>query len=553
MSRAEGVAGAVCYTAPREESRVGSLPSLMPRLRRARAERVESTASAGRRAPASTPTVCASACARTRPCSWSSSTPHLPPGWRACASPLVDEVFSVWVDPGGTGAPRPSRVYAGRRRRARTTDLALAFAVLETEIRQSVAASAERRTFVHAGVVGWRGRAILVPGRSRSGKTTLVAELVKAGALYLSDEFAVLDGRGRVHPFAKPLSIRGPGGCDAHARAWRAEDLGGTVGTRPLPVGLVVLAAHRPGAAWRPERLSRGQAVLEMLAHTVPARLRPEASLVSLERAVAGATVLKGAAGRGGGSRAGAAAAARGAGAGLPPRGGREGDEMRPVARRDGLLIRELPGEVLVYDRERHRAHCLNQTAASVFRHADGTRTVADLARVLAPEAAPAAGASVVAHGPRPAGRGGTPRGRARDRGAVAPRRGPPRRHRGGPPAARGRLDPGPDPRGSGRHLRHELRGQGRRHALHVLQRGSLHRHVRLRLLLGPRRAADGRRSRRPPRSQAKAEPGSSLRDSSRRRQPSSRRCSTLWASGSPLPGSPGVNLKLPFSHARKA
>ena len=33
MGRAEGVAGAVCYTAPREESRVGSLPSLMPRLR----------------------------------------------------------------------------------------------------------------------------------------------------------------------------------------------------------------------------------------------------------------------------------------------------------------------------------------------------------------------------------------------------------------------------------------------------------------------------------------------------------------------------------------
>ena len=69
---------------------------------------------------------------------------------------------------------------------------------------------------------------------------------------------------------------------------------------------------------------------------------------------------------------------------------------MRPVARRDGLLIRELPGEVLVYDRERHRAHCLNRTAASVFRHADGTRTVADLARVLDPEVAPEAGASVV-------------------------------------------------------------------------------------------------------------------------------------------------------------
>jgi hypothetical protein len=219
---------------------------------------------------------------------------HLPPGWRACASPLVDQIFSVWVDPSVTGPRRPSRVYAGRRRRARTADLGEAFAVLESEIRQSVAAGAAHRTFVHAGVVGWRGRAIVVPGRSRSGKTTLVAELVKAGAVYLSDEFAVLDARGRVHPFAKPLSIRGASGCDRHARAQRAEELGGSCATGPLPVRLVVLTEHRPGAEWAPERLTAGHAVLELLAHTVPARLRPAASLLSLERAVRRAEVLRG-------------------------------------------------------------------------------------------------------------------------------------------------------------------------------------------------------------------------------------------------------------------
>jgi len=59
-------------------------------------------------------------------------------------------------------------------------------------------------------------------------------------------------------------------------------------------VRLVVLTEHRPGGTWRPLRLTAGQAVLELLAHTVPARLRPEASLASLERAVARATVLKG-------------------------------------------------------------------------------------------------------------------------------------------------------------------------------------------------------------------------------------------------------------------
>jgi hypothetical protein len=63
---------------------------------------------------------------------------------------------------------------------------------------------------------------------------------------------------------------------------------------------------------------------------------------------------------------------------------------MTPRARRSGLLLRELPDELLVYDRERHTAHCLNRTAALVFRHADGTRTAAQLA------ALPGADAEVV-------------------------------------------------------------------------------------------------------------------------------------------------------------
>jgi hypothetical protein len=221
--------------------------------------------------------------------------PHLPPGWRPCASAEVDQIFSVWLSRSGRRGRVVGRVYAGGQRRAVAEDLGEAFSVLESEIRQSVAAAARGRTFVHAGVVGWRGRAILVPGRSRSGKTTLVAELVKAGAVYYSDEFAVLDAHGRVHPFAKSLSIR-EGGCALHevVRRRHAEELGGSCGERPLPVGLVVLASYRPGADWRPETLTRGQAILEMLAHTVPARLRPAASLEALERAVARAVVVRG-------------------------------------------------------------------------------------------------------------------------------------------------------------------------------------------------------------------------------------------------------------------
>jgi len=69
---------------------------------------------------------------------------------------------------------------------------------------------------------------------------------------------------------------------------------------------------------------------------------------------------------------------------------------MKPVARRDGVLIRELSGELLVYEQGPHRAHCLNRTAATVFTKADGSRSVADLARLLAPEADPAESEAVV-------------------------------------------------------------------------------------------------------------------------------------------------------------
>jgi hypothetical protein len=215
----------------------------------------------------------------------------LPPVARPCDSPEVDALYSLWV---GRGPRGRHRVYAGRERRACTPDLPQALAVLESEIRLGLAVAARGRTFVHSGAVGWRGRAILVPGLSRSGKTTLVAELVRRGALYLSDEFAVLDARGRVHPFAKPLSIRGAGGCDRHARRRTAEDLGGRRGTRPLPVGLVAFTEYREGASWDPAPLSPGCAVLELLSHTVRARLRPEESLAVLERTATGAALLHG-------------------------------------------------------------------------------------------------------------------------------------------------------------------------------------------------------------------------------------------------------------------
>lgn len=54
-----------------------------------------------------------------------------------------------------------------------------------------------------------------------------------------------------------------------------------------------------------------------------------------------------------------------------------------PLARKDGLLVRAVNEEMLVYDLERHKAHCLNRTAALVWGHCDGKATVADVARLV--------------------------------------------------------------------------------------------------------------------------------------------------------------------------
>jgi hypothetical protein len=59
---------------------------------------------------------------------------------------------------------------------------------------------------------------------------------------------------------------------------------------------------------------------------------------------------------------------------------------MKPARRTEGLVVTELVGELLVYDLEHHRAHCLNPAAAVVFRHCDGTRSVAELAALLESE-----------------------------------------------------------------------------------------------------------------------------------------------------------------------
>jgi hypothetical protein len=217
---------------------------------------------------------------------------RLPPGARITRMGAVERIVSVIL--GGPGPRRGARtfhlVYDNHTLAKRSHDLAAALAGYDSALRQALALLSRRKVFMHAGAVGWRGRAILLPAPTFCGKTSLTAALVKAGADYLSDEYAVLDADGLVHPFPKPLSVR-----DARARQTDLPlaALGGRVAKRPLPAGLVVMTRYKEGVRWRPRRLTPSLGVLEMMSNTFVAFRRPELALGVLSTVARQAAMVK--------------------------------------------------------------------------------------------------------------------------------------------------------------------------------------------------------------------------------------------------------------------
>lgn len=216
---------------------------------------------------------------------------RLPFTWGSETPPAIDRTYGLFrghleSDRGQGGAVLRVNGHTVEE----SSDFVQLSEALLTDLQIYVAEMAQRRVFIHAGVVGWQGSAIMLPGRSFCGKTRLVVALMRAGAEYYSDEYAVLDSKGRVHPYPRLLSIRQDDG--APPRRHSAESLGGRRGAGPLPVGLVVVSTYEPGARWQPRRLSAGDAMLALLAHSVSMRRQPEVVLDTLARVVADAPVL---------------------------------------------------------------------------------------------------------------------------------------------------------------------------------------------------------------------------------------------------------------------
>lgn len=210
----------------------------------------------------------------------------LPPGWRVCPTSATTTRFELVGDDQSGFRLRGDDMKA-------TPSLPLDQALdrLEARLRAYVALHAPHHIFVHAGVVAHRGRAIVLPGLSFSGKSTMVAALVRAGAVYYSDEFAVLDAQGFVHPYGKPLSLRN-GKLEQVEHA--VEALGGTRGEEPLRIGAIVVTSFRAGVDWNPRKSSPGEGVMALLSNAIPAQERPQEVMQTLTKAAEGVAVFHG-------------------------------------------------------------------------------------------------------------------------------------------------------------------------------------------------------------------------------------------------------------------
>jgi hypothetical protein len=206
----------------------------------------------------------------------------LPPGWQPCPPDDVHKRFTIELDQLDRSVIR--------RDGKKVTEAGLgpnhALFVLESQVRSFVALNSPDHIFVHAGVVAIDERLLVLPGFSFSGKTTLVTSLVRAGATYYSDEYALIDPDGLVHPYPRRLSLRDK---DFSRTDVHVADLGGVAGDKALPISRILVTTYDPSAEWNPRKLSSGECAMALLSHTVAARSRPEQVMYHLRRAVEGA------------------------------------------------------------------------------------------------------------------------------------------------------------------------------------------------------------------------------------------------------------------------
>ena len=148
-----------------------------------------------------------------------------------------------------------------------TVELEVALAMLDACVCSEVAQRAQGALLIQGGAVALGDRALVLPGRSFSGTSTLIQELVAHGATFVSDDYALLDEQGRVSSSGAELA--------------------------PRRVGLLAATIFVPGAPWLPHELGPAEAALILLSHSVTLRDDPARTMEVVRYATAGASALE--------------------------------------------------------------------------------------------------------------------------------------------------------------------------------------------------------------------------------------------------------------------
>jgi hypothetical protein len=205
---------------------------------------------------------------------------RLPPGAAPSPARTAERSYALRTLPATVAEREASYLLsADGRPLVRSSEIDEVADAFEENLRWLVAERSPRKVFLRAGVVGWRDRAIVIPGGRGTGKSMLVRALVAAGASFFSDDYAVLEGN-LVQPYpSRQASWAMPG----HALSWWLDDVKATRTVKPVPVGVVLFAPYQPGATFKPKLISRGKAVLGMFKHAVAAQRNPVQVLRALE------------------------------------------------------------------------------------------------------------------------------------------------------------------------------------------------------------------------------------------------------------------------------
>lgn len=144
---------------------------------------------------------------------------------------------------------------------------------------------------VHAGAVQLGDRVLLLPGRTHSGKSSMVAELLRRGATYMSDEYALIDIEGRTHPYARPLLLRNDKPVQTPLLP---QDCHASIASEPAPIGWIMELDYREPDGWNVVKVPQSHGLLILLRHTPHVLAEAPDLLDKFQRAAADARCYTG-------------------------------------------------------------------------------------------------------------------------------------------------------------------------------------------------------------------------------------------------------------------